>query len=361
MNPSLKAVKRATIIAGLLAAFVTSPQNGFAQNRWSVTSPNNKILVAVELDEQAGKGSLSYRVEYGAEGSRTAVLASSQLGLTLRGQSFTEKLKGEAVGQIKRIDEAYKMPHGKRAECRNSCNHLTLSFRNEAGARMEMDFRAYDDGVAFRYRLPGAAGSVETVQAEATRFTLPNGALTWMHPIDKASTYSPAYETYYENEIRPGTSSPLGFGWAFPVLFRTADASHWALITEANVGTNYCASHLSNATENGSFGISLPNPGEGNGTGSVEPSSTLPWEMPWRVLIIGNSLGTIVESTLVNDVSSPVAVEGHQLGASRSSGVELVVGQPEPSGCPETKEVRGLGREDGLGVHPGGCELDDHR
>jgi hypothetical protein len=56
------------------------------------------------------------------------------------------------------------------------------------------------------------------------------------------------------------------------------------------------------------YRISLPDPKEGNGTGSIYPAASLPWEMPWRVVILGDALATVVESTLVEDVSPPSAV-----------------------------------------------------
>ncbi len=253
----------------------------------------------------ASKGTLTYRVEHGAEGHRAVVITDSPLGFRLQPENFARNLKLKSASELRIIEEAYTMPHGKRRECRNQAQHLTLAFRNENGLPLELDVRAYNDGAAFRYRLPGSGSTAHTMETEATGFGLPQDARLWMQPSDKATTYSPAYETYYENEIPVGTPAPLGLGWAFPVLFRTADAQHWGLITEANVGTNFCASRLSSTAPNGVYQVSQPDPAEGNGSGSSKPASTLPWEMPWRVVILGSSPAAIVESTLVNDVCPP--------------------------------------------------------
>ncbi len=120
--------------------------------------------------------------------------------------------------------------------------------------------------------------------------------------------YAPAYETYYENEIPVGTPSPTGLGWSYPLLFRTGDSQHWALITEAGLGTNYCGTRLSSTAPHGIYRVALPDPKEGNGAGSIYPTSTLPWEMPWRAILLGSSLGEIVESTLVTDLTAPSRV-----------------------------------------------------
>ena len=59
------------------------------------------------------------------------------------------------------------------------------------------------------------------------------------------------------------------------------------------------------------YRIQFPDPNEGNGVGAIGAThaSSLPWVMPWRVVILGRSLGTIVESTLVTDLSAPCAVK----------------------------------------------------
>jgi alpha-glucosidase len=279
---------------------------------WSVTSPNGSVKLSVQLadlggtaDYPQGKTRLYYRVEQGPAGSQAVLVPDSPLGLQLQDQDFFDGLRFDSAQEPRLIEEAYDTPHGKRRQCRNHARHLTLSFRNASGQPLELDLRAYDDGAAFRYRLPGSGPTVHTLLSEATGFAMPKDARLWMAPSDKPSTYAPAYETYYEDGISAGTASPLGFGWAFPVLFRTADAQHWALITEANVGANFCGARLSNTAPSGVYRLSWPDAAEGNGSGSVQPSSTLPWEMPWRVIIAGSSLAGIVESTLIEDVSVP--------------------------------------------------------
>jgi alpha-glucosidase len=306
---------RRRLAPGLAVALLASGLATSAQN-WSVTSPNGLVRVNVELADRGGQADfpsgvrLYYRVEHGAEGQRAVVIGDSPLGLRLRDSDFLNGLRFDAATSPapRPIEEAYEQAHGKRRLCRNRANHLTLPFRSTGGQPLELDVRAYDDGVAFRYRLPGSDGVERTLEAEATGFALASDAKLWMAPSDKASTYSPAYETYYEGELAPGAAAEHGVGWSFPVLVRTA-AGRWALITEAGVGTNFCGTRLANTVSQGIYRIALPDPKEGEGTGTVEPSSTLPWEMPWRVIIIGDSLGTIVESTLVTDVCPPSRVK----------------------------------------------------
>jgi alpha-glucosidase len=301
-----------TVLLTLVAAALALPAD--AQS-WSVTSPNGQVKLSVQLTERAATPldpegrSLLYRVELGGEGSRGVVVNDSPLGLVFQGQPFASALRLASAQPVKLIEEAYEAPHGKRRQCHNRANELTLSFLNTADRPMDLDLRAYDDGVAFRYRLrlPDRANSLAIsveLEREVTGFALPMGAKLWAAPADKPTTYAPAYETYYEDGIPVGTPAPLGLGWTFPVLFQTPEG-RWGLITEANVGTNYCGTRLSSRPENGLYRIELPDPAEGNGQSSVKPASTIPWEMPWRVIVVGSSLGGIVESTLVQDVCPP--------------------------------------------------------
>lgn len=284
----------------VLVAFAST---ALAEN-WSVTSPNGQVHLAVQLPKE---GKLSYRVEFGAGDKRAIVIKDSPLGLKLRGQDFADGLKLDAAQPMRTIEEKYELIHGKRRLCKNRAQHQTLAFRNSGGQPLELDLRAYDNGVAFRYRLPGKGGA-QTLESEATGFALPEGTKLWMAPSDKPTMWTPSYETFYESEITAGTPSPLGNGWSFPALMKTV-AGPWALITEANVGPNFCGTRLSSDAPGGVYRIALPLAGEGNNTGAVQPSSKLPWEMPWRVIVVGDSLGVIVESTLVTDVCAPSRVK----------------------------------------------------
>src|SRR5664279_6604450 len=132
---------------------------------WSVVSPNGEVKLTVMLAAADGQGStsaarrLSYRLEHGAEGARAVVLDRSLLGLRLQGQDFVQGLQFASAQSQKLVEETYTLLHGKRRQCHNRANQLSLAFRNAAGLPLELDFRAYDDGAAFRYRLPsGLAG-----------------------------------------------------------------------------------------------------------------------------------------------------------------------------------------------------------
>ncbi len=143
------------------------------QTATEVKSPDGLTVMRVRLDP--GSGRLSGGVLY--DGSR--ILPSLSFGIMRQDQAFVDGLKLVEAKPAKTIDETYTMLSGKRKTCRNHANEQTLVFENAAGAKVELILRAYDDGVAFRYRFPETSGDKHVVTGETTAFRLPDGGRMW--------------------------------------------------------------------------------------------------------------------------------------------------------------------------------------
>jgi alpha-glucosidase len=289
------------LVGTIVALLVTMGARG-EETRWAVESPNGELAITVSA---GAEGRLTYTVERGRAGARTVVLVPSALGLRREDQSFEKGLRFVSAGPETAIEEIEARLHGKRSPVRHRARQRTLTFTNAGGARLELVLRAADDGVAFRYRFPETDRNEHRVLQEGTGFRLPPGTTAWMLPQEVPDKYDPAYEDYFR-EVPVGTSAPTASGWSFPALFKVEGGRHWVLITEAGLDESYCGTRLATEAPEGHYRIRLPEAGEGKGVGASEPSSRLPWTMPWRVLIVG-SLATVAESTLVDDVSAPPA------------------------------------------------------
>ncbi len=122
---------------------------------WSVSSPSGSLSLVVEMKEPSGAGSAATGLSCRVLGDNGEVLPSAPLGITLeRLGQFTENLRfvQQSAGII---DERYAMPVGKKSQCINHANELTLDFLNDTNAKISLILRAYDDGVAYRYRIHG--------------------------------------------------------------------------------------------------------------------------------------------------------------------------------------------------------------
>src|SRR5262245_6821598 len=282
------------IAISLLLVSSQAPQAPAPANLWSVESPDGRTGIAVV---RRADGRLSWR----ATRERQLVLADSPLGIRRADQDFTGPLTFVSATDAAAIDDHYTTPAGKRRDHHVVARERTLSFANAGGAKLDVILRAQDDGVAFRYRFPESGAGTRTVLEERTGFHVPEGSIAWVMPQQDVNKYGPAYEDFYM-EVAAGTRAPRPAGWAFPALFKTPNGK-WVLLTESGLDDAYCGSHLAQDASGNIYQIKFPDPGEGMGVGKVEPESALPWTLPWRVAIIGDGAGRILESDLVNDLA----------------------------------------------------------
>jgi hypothetical protein len=233
------------------------------------------------------------------------VLKRSPLGVIRKDEAFDHALTFVSSDSVQTIDESYDLYTGKRLHERNHAKELSLNFASKNQIPFRVTFRAYNDGIAFRYHFPqhGHADSAFVVLDETTGFHLPQEGKTWMQPYDTISKWTPGYEKYYTDGNAIGDASPNPSGWCFPALFQVNGA--WILLTESNVNAQYHASHLQNGKEPGEYVIHRPEDAEAYGQGTAYASAKTPWTLPWRVIITGASINTVVESNLVHHVADP--------------------------------------------------------
>ena len=195
---------------------------------------------------------------------------------------------GRGIGlQLKRIRKAthevnYTMLTGKRRKCSNTANEYTYVYSDSTGGEVHLVFRLYNDGLAFRYELDGLTD--DKVTDEHTTYRISEGRQRWIQKFDLG------YEQFYHPHTAP---DPNVKHWLYPALIGQ-EGGIYTLITEANILRGHSASSLWNETAGTDYKVTLSH--------NDGPRYTGDWVSPWRVLITG-SLGDIVESTLVIDVS----------------------------------------------------------
>jgi alpha-glucosidase len=253
-----------------LAVILLMPAAAWAQS-WTVTSPSSRIALTVT---RASTGSLSYTATSGG----AVVLEGGALGINTSIAEFSTGLvfssRGDAV-----ISETYSLPGHKQSTYVNRANEMVLRF-TRSGQEIDLVGRAYDDGVAFRYRVPGT-GDIR-ITSEGTIMNLRNDATGW------SQTYRSNYEGFYD----PRTSFASG-SFGFPLLARSAD--QWVLLAESDIGGSYHASHLDGGANN-NLRVAWPT--------TTAVTATRPFNSPWRMAVIG-TLATIVGSTMVENLSTP--------------------------------------------------------
>lgn len=258
----------------------------------NLSSPDGTVTVTiVETD-----GRLSYSVDHIGR----SALAPSQLGLIRADTSF-ERVAVDGVSETTLVRDRYRLTSGKQLDHDVTYRTATVSGTNAAGRHILIEARAYNDGIAFRYVFPEHDETEYTVLEELTTFAIAGDGRAWIQPHDVPALATPAYEAEYADGIAIGTPTALP-SWNFPALFALADL--WILITEADLHPDYFGGHLSAAPVGNEYRLVMPHPEEGDGVGAAEPSGTLPWTTPWRVVVVGD-LATIVQTHLVTHLAEP--------------------------------------------------------
>ncbi len=262
-----------------------------------IVSPNKKIKVVVTENAPAEKpsGRIFFKIFY-KEGPRyIEVLPNSPLGISLKDQQFVDNLRLVKESNAIEVHDKYRMIKGKRRICENFGMEKIFSYKNPGNQHMDIIFRVYNDGVAFRYVFPNDSDSLVNIAGEATAFVLPDSTRRWMQP------YNISYEDFYLYS-KTGISKKKKQQWGLPALFKVNNEPVWTLIAEADITGSNCAVRLSNLGHYNTYDVMYPPPRKDfQQTGVV---SSLPWHSQWHVLIIGK-LSDIVESTLITDVSEP--------------------------------------------------------
>lgn len=275
-------------ISVLLSALIICASNLMSQTLPSFSSPEGKL--SVQMVQNSTQTYMKIKT------ARGLAISTVYLGLTTSVENFKTKLAFVSASEPTLVTDEYDNIHGKRSHVKNQANEVTAHFTNETGTtNFDIQIRAYDNGIAFRYIIPNGGNVKRTFNDEATTFQIPSSAHRWLQ----------SFVTSYEGDFPYQASEGTRGSWGFPALFEYSKV--FMLITEANVSRMYSATHLDNNSSAGMYKVSYPFSWEGGESLSTNPSWTGNWTSPWRVMIIGE-LKDIVESTLVEDVSDPCKI-----------------------------------------------------
>ncbi len=165
------------LVAGLAAvALVAAPLRG----QVSVASPDGRTRVTVEVTD----GRLTYRL---ARDGRPLILPSA-LGFQFRGAPMLRdglRITGTTRDSH---DEWWTQPWGEVARVHDRHTELAVSVEETAppARRFTLRFRAFDDGVGFRYEFPQQPGmGAFEITDELTEFALADNSRAWWIPSDR--------------------------------------------------------------------------------------------------------------------------------------------------------------------------------
>lgn len=263
---------------------------------YTVSSPGGVVTVRFSVPG----GAPHYEVRHGDR----AVILPSALGYVLRERSQPSETvwactnNMEVAGASRRtLDETWEPVWGQASRHRNHYNELELALREADPPHRELRilFRAFDDGVGFRYVLPEQEHLHDVeILSEETRLRFTGDHTTWWIPANYDS-----YEDIYR-------TTPLSKAEAVntPVTMKTRDNLYLS-VHEANL-TDYAGMTLKQvAGEPYAFATELVPWPEG-----VKVRRRTPLSSPWRTIQIADRrAGALIESPLILNLNEPCAIE----------------------------------------------------
>jgi alpha-glucosidase len=267
------------------------------QSSCEILSPGKKIRVSVTTATKAGELVLNYSVSY----NDAVIISGAPLGIRFSdGSSFQEDMK---ITDLKEriIDETYTMPFGKSSSVRSHCNEAMIDLSDRSGKKFSLVFRVFDDGIGFRYVIPEQEHfDTLEIASELTSFRFDGDHKYWgLH----LNSYRTAYEKEYTVDVLSEIPSEDIIG--LPVLIRKSE-DIWLALTEAEL-VNYAGMYVKSASENSTTLVAALSPRKDDRHIAVR--AAVPFTTPWRVMIIGNDPGRLVESNIVLNLNEPCSFD----------------------------------------------------
>jgi alpha-glucosidase len=262
----------------------------------TITSPDHTISVEVKNGDQ-----LNYLVKF----KDKEIIGKSLLGFEFQGEPAMNGNFILAGQQSETIHETWRpVVRSKHAEILDQCNEVKLNLKEKSGLRREMDFivRVYDDGVAFRYKLfRGEVVGNRKISKELTTFNIPQDPKAW---VVEYGGYSTSNESeFMERSVSYLTPKTIA---GLPFLMDYGQKC-WMAVTEAKID-HYPGFYVgTNGTTNQLTTKLVPLPGEPETGVKVMFSDDL--FTPWRVLMIGDNPGKLIESEIIQNLNDPCEIK----------------------------------------------------
>ena len=286
-------------MAALVAAFVAQAKD------YEVKSPDGKIVVTVTSGEH---------VSYFIEREGVKLLAPSRISMMLIG-GYMYGGRSNFKASVKRVDQTIPARNFKRAQVRDRYNEMTLSTDTYS-----IVFRAYDDGVAYRFVAGGKAGEF-AVAYEQAEFAFPYDYPAYVPYVARDnSTFDSQFFNSFENTYAHHLISKWEKGrLAFLPLTVEAANGIKLCITEADL-RDYPGMYLCNQEGGRSLRgvfpgspIQVDQGGHNQLQGLVRSRHnylaklTSPHAFPWRVIAIAKEDRQLAESDLTWRLAAPAA------------------------------------------------------
>jgi hypothetical protein len=286
-----------------LLVFLISILSIEAQN---VSSPSKTISLSFKLSSD---GKPTYSVSYKSK----PIVKESTLGIAIKeSKSLETNFRIDSIGQ-KSFNEIWQPVLGEQSNIKNSYNEMTVALSQPStDRRINIIFRVFDEGVAFRYEFPKQKNlNYFIISDEKSQFNLVGNHKSFWIPGD----YDSQEYAYNETKLSEIDNSKLdlnngigvktiasSFRVQSPLMMKSVDGIYINVFEAAVV--NYPIMHLDVDTKN--FGLTsnlVPN--------AIGDKAYLqaPCVSPWRTIMMSDDAREIVSSKMILNLNEPSKIE----------------------------------------------------
>lgn len=276
---------------------------GCSSTTENLLSPDGNIEIAFTLTD---KGEPSYSAKY----KGNDIVLPSLLGFVLKDTtSLTDNFK---ITGIERSDfnESWTPVWGENDSIENCYTQMIVNLQ-QGDRKMDIEFRAYNDGFGFRYIFPEQTAKAFVIADETTQIAMAGDHTAWWIPGDY-DTQEYEYTISRLSEIRAHADdnfmdnasqqrfSPTGVQTA--LMLKTNDGLYLNLHEAALVDFPAMSLELNDTTM--TFKSHLT-PGQG---GTIATIHT-PFKTPWRTVTVGEKATDILASNLILNLNDPCVLD----------------------------------------------------
>ncbi|MEA9860533.1 glycoside hydrolase family 97 protein [Xanthomonas campestris pv. raphani] len=270
-----------------------------------VQSPDARTQVEFTLS----KGGIpTYRVLY----RNKVVLDDAPLGLDLGRNNKLGHGMTVQGSSSEDHDSRVTLTVGKTRQARDHYRQLRVQLVDAAQHRLEIELRAYDDGVALRYVLP-KAGKLE-IRNELTSFAFPRDYPCWTLNLGRFGTsHEGEYDAIAASKLRPHNLLEL------PLVCQTDAQGTTLAIGEANL-RDYAGLYLTGRADGG-LGVSAklsPRLDQPALAVSIDARGR-DFATPWRVIMLGDTPASLIDSNLIALLNPPPAFDASWVRPGKSA------------------------------------------
>lgn len=293
-------MKTLKFISTLLLACIAFSANAAAKS-YTLASPDGKITVEIQAEED-----LTYLVKYAGN----VIVDKSAVALTLADGTVIGKAPRVTSAKKNHIIETIEAPLYRQSSFTSEANELVLKMKGG----FNVTFRAYDEGVAYRFSTTRKEETV--VLSETAEVNFGKDRLAWLpYSTNEKNQMAMAYQNTYDNRNLSAAKDILAF---LPV---TVDCGEVKVTVMESDLESYPGMFVSVDKEKmGLKGVFAPYPSKTDfypwrmqeyvtGTESFIAKTTGARDYPWRVLAVTSCDTQLPVNNLVYVLASPSRVE----------------------------------------------------